>query len=72
MTALVVEDSVPPDNTSAVLTYSDILLTLKSEVGYVGPGFAYISGLVLFALLTVMFIFALPFVRRNGYFQVKL
>lgn len=52
--------------------YWEFLFTLKSKIGFVGPGFAYLSGIVLIIVLTVMFICSMPFVRRKGHFQVSV
>lgn len=52
--------------------YWEYIFTLMSGVGFVGPGFAYLSGFILMVLLLFMFVCALPCIRRKGYFQVKL
>ena len=50
--------------------YAETLLTLRSvDIGLL-PGFAYLSGVILLLILAVIFICALPFIRRNGYFEV--
>ena len=59
------------NDSSESLSYEEILFTMKARVGYVGPGFAFLSGIVLMIVLTVMFICSMPFVRRSGHFQVS-
>ena len=54
------------------VAYWEYLFTLKTGVGYVGPGFAFVSGVVLDVILFIMVICSLPYIRRNGYFQVSL
>ena len=56
---------------NGTVTYWEYLFTLKAGLGYVGPGFAYISGVLLDVILLIMVICSTPFIRRNGYFQVK-
>ena len=47
------------------------LFTLDSGIGWIGPGFAYVSGVVLDVILTIMVVCSMSFVRKNGYFQVS-
>ena len=51
-------------------TFSEYLFTRRPGVGWL-PGFAYISGDALFALLLVMLLTSLPVVRASGHFQVR-
>ena len=55
---------------NGTVVYWEYLLTMKSGVGYVGPGFAFISGVILDVVLLIMVICSLPVIRKNGYFQV--
>ena len=52
------------------VTWAEWLFTLKAGIGWIGPGFAYVSGWVLDVVLTIMVICSMPFVRRGGHFQV--
>ncbi len=74
ITDYVMEDAKKPNSTYAALNgveYWEILFTLKSGIGWIGPGFAYISGVILDIVLTIMVICSMPFVRRSGHFQVQ-
>lgn len=61
------------ETSSAVgrLQYWEHVLTLRSQVGWVGPGFAYLSGVILAAIMLVIVICSLPCVRRSGHFEVN-
>ena len=55
----------------ANVTYPEVLFTTKSNIGWLVPGFAYLSGVLLIVILTIMVICSSPCVRRSGYFQVS-
>lgn len=46
--------------------------TVKPGVFGLYPGIANPTGFGLLACITIMFICSQPFVRKSGYFQVKL
>jgi hypothetical protein len=49
--------------------YGQTLFWIQSGVGWVGAGAAP-TGWILLVVLCIMVFFAMPFIRRNGYFQV--
>ncbi|ELU05067.1 hypothetical protein CAPTEDRAFT_147619 [Capitella teleta] len=56
---------------SAVANPSKLwLFTLQSRIGYIGPGFGYLSGVILDVILFIMVICSLGFIRRGGHFKV--
>ena len=67
----VLDDNEVNNGELANATYAEILFTLKSKIGWLVPGFAYLSGVLLTIALTVMVFCSLPIVRRSGYFQVR-
>lgn len=68
---IVTTQTVPVNSTATPpLEYWEYLFTFKSKIGFVGPGFAYLSGVLLDIILLVMFLCSLSFVRRGGHFQV--
>lgn len=66
---LSVEFDDPSLNTTDRGTYGEVLFGTASGVGWVGAG-AFPTGWILLVIITIMFIFALPFIRRKGYFQL--
>ena len=50
-------------------TPAEFIFWTASRVGWVGAG-ASPTGWILVLVLIIMITFAMPFVRRNGYFQV--
>ena len=54
----------------AEYSWWEVLFTFRTKQGWVGPGFAYLSGILLQTILVVIVICSMPFVRRRGYFQV--
>ena len=64
-------DDVPINSTHQDRgSYGAVLFGTASGVGWVGAG-AFPTGWILLVVITIMFIFAMPFIRRNGYFQVS-
>lgn len=69
--------SIQYDNAPANATYeyqdrgspAEVIFGTASRVGWVGNG-ASPTGWILVIVLAIMITFAMPFVRRNGYFQV--
>lgn len=61
-----VQTVTPEKNLTAV----DILFTQKAEEGWVAST-AYITGWPILAILIIMVICSLPFVRRGGHFEVS-
>ena len=61
----------PNNGTLRNVTYAEILFTLKSDVGWLVPGFAFLSGILLMITLTIMVLCSMPFVRKSGCFQVR-
>ena len=59
----------PPSITP--LAYWEYLFTLRSRIGWIGPGFAFLSGVILDVILIIMVICSMPFIRRKGYFRVR-
>lgn len=53
------------------LEYWEFLFTLRSGIGWIGPGFACLSGFTLVVILAVLAVFSLPCVRQSGYFEVS-
>ncbi|XP_062601698.1 NADPH oxidase 5-like [Saccostrea cucullata] len=60
-----IKSEMPTSNNTIVT----ILFTTKIPMGLI-PGSTYITGWALLAVLTVMIIFSLPFVRKSGHFEV--
>lgn len=50
--------------------YGELLFWTKSSFGWVGSSAAP-TGWILLLILCIMVFFALPFIRRKGYFQVR-
>ena len=61
---------VDSEDNPAQLKYWEFIFTFRSQIGLI-PGFAYLSGVFLVLALIIIFVCALPFIRRNGYFQVS-
>ncbi len=51
--------------------YGEVLFGTALGLGLAGP-IAMPTGWILLLILCVMVFFAMPFIRRKGYFQVKL
>ncbi|ELU05066.1 hypothetical protein CAPTEDRAFT_147607, partial [Capitella teleta] len=66
-----IDTGVPSNSTAAPLPeYWEYLFTFKSKIGFIGPGFGYLSGVILDVILLIMFLCSLSFVRRTGHFQI--
>jgi hypothetical protein len=52
-------------------SYAELMFTTKSNIGWI-YGTAMPTGWVLLIVLAIIEIFSMPFIRRNGYFQVNL
>ena len=65
------DDSSACNGSLANVTYAEVLFTTKSNIGWLVPGFAYLSGVLLMVVLIIMVICSSPGVRRSGYFQVS-
>ena len=53
-------------------SYYDWMFSMKPGVFGIIPGIANPSGIALVIALSIMVVCSLPFVRRGGYFEVKL
>ncbi|CAG0904649.1 unnamed protein product [Cyprideis torosa] len=53
------------------LSYWEWMLTMKSEFGGLIPGIANVTGVVLMIIILVMVICSMPYIRKNGMFEVE-
>jgi len=51
-------------------TFEEVLFGTASGIGWVGPS-AMLTGWIILIVLCIMVFFAMPFIRRKGYFQVS-
>jgi hypothetical protein len=56
-------------NANVAVSYTDLLFTTKSNIGWVF-GTAMPTGWILLFILLVMVFFSMPFIRKKGLFQV--
>jgi len=56
---------------SSIGSYSELLFTTKSNIGWIA-GLAVPTGWVILVILFILSAFSLPVIRRKGYFQVNL
>ncbi|CAG0902076.1 unnamed protein product [Cyprideis torosa] len=52
------------------LSYWEWMLTMKSEFGGLIPGIANVTGVVLMIIILVMVICSMPYIRKNGMFEI--
>jgi len=62
-------DKVIPINMTLGASYAELLFTTKSNIGWVF-GTAMPTGWILLIILIVIEIFAMPCIRKKGFFQV--
>ena len=66
------QDTVTIDpEADKALKYWEYLFTLKGPLGYLIPGFAFLSGDIILVITIIMVICSMPFVRRSGKFEVS-
>jgi hypothetical protein len=63
-------DKVVPMNITLGASYAELLFTTKSNIGWVF-GTAMPTGWILLIILFVIEIFAMPCIRKKGFFQVN-
>ena len=65
--------SYPHDlnKSESIFTYAELLFTRKSGVGWAWA-ISMPTGWALLAVLIIIVLFALPCIRKKGYFQVKI